>query len=118
MKSLTIQGTLVFAALAAGCASAPPVNERAESTSAAIRAAEEVGASRVPSASLYLQLAKEESERAKGMINNGERERGVSLLLRAEVDADLAVALSREASERGEANAAMQRVHELQKSTP
>ena len=109
-----IAGSLLFGAVS-GCATAP-VNERTESTGAAIRAAEEVGANKVPRASLYLQLAKEESERAKALSTDGDKDRAASLLLRAEADADLAVALSRESAEKADAAQAMDRVHELQKA--
>ena len=106
------------AALLVGCATEPPVRERSETASAAIRAAGELGAGKVPSASLYLQLAKEESEHAKGMIADGEREHAASYLMRAEADADLAVALAREDADRAEADQAQRRVQEMRKLTP
>lgn len=116
MRSIVMAGSILYAVVATGCASGPPVNQRTESSTAAIRAAEEVGATRVPRASLHLQLAKEEAERAKGLSASGDKERAASLLLRAEADADLAVALSREQAEKVEAQQAMERVHELQKA--
>ena len=61
-----ITGSILFLA---GCGSSPEVNK--EASTSAIRAAEESGASKVPSASLYLQLAKEELEFAKGLAANG-----------------------------------------------
>lgn len=85
-------------------------NARNESTTAAIRAAEEVGAQSVPRAALHLQMAKEESEQAKALAAKGEKEEAQSLLLRAEADANLAVMLSREDAERTEAAAAVKRV--------
>ncbi|MEO8167833.1 MAG: hypothetical protein ABI623_06280, partial [bacterium] len=62
---MVLAGGVLFAAVLAGCGSTPPINK--EASTSAIRAAEEVGASKVPSASLYLQLAKEELENAKGL---------------------------------------------------
>lgn len=118
MRSIFIAGSLLVAAAIAGCASGPPINERTESSTAAIRAAEEVGANKVPRASLHLQLAKEEAEHAKQLSTSGDKERAASLLLRAEADADLAVALSREQAERTDAAQAMERVHELQRANP
>jgi len=94
-----------------GCASAPPL--RTEASTSGIRAAEEVGAPSVPRASLHLQLAKEELERAKKFDAAGEKEQGASMLLRAQADAELAVALSRENAERLEAQAAVARVSQL-----
>jgi poly-gamma-glutamate capsule biosynthesis protein CapA/YwtB (metallophosphatase superfamily) len=99
------------AAIAVGCASSPPL--RTEASSSGIRAAEEVGAAKVPQASLHLQLAKEELENAKRLAANDEKERAVSMLSRAEVDAELAVALSREDAERAEAQAAVDRARQL-----
>ena len=99
------------AAIAVGCASSPPL--RTEASSSGIRAAEEVGAAKVPQASLHLQLAKEELENAKRLAANDEKERAVSMLSRAEVDAELAVALSREDAEKAEAQAAVDRARQL-----
>ena len=100
------------AAIAAiGCASSPPL--RTEASTSGIRAAEEVGAAKVPQASLHLQLAKEELESAKRLAASDEKERAVSMLSRAEVDAELAVALSRESTERAEAQGAIDRVRQL-----
>ena len=118
MRTTFMTGSLLFITVAAGCATSAPINQRTESSTAAIRAAEEVGATKVPRASLHLQLAKEEAEHAKELSAAGDKERAASLLLRAEADADLAVALSRESAEKAEAAQAMARVHELQKANP
>ena len=109
-------GTVLFAvavvatAIAAGCASVPL---RTEAATSGIRAADEVGAADVPQASLHLQLAREELKRANGLAAEGEREQAVSMLSRAEVDAELALALSREDAEKLEARAAMEQVRQL-----
>ncbi len=107
-----IASLFVFAAIA-GCASSPAL--RTESSTSAIRAAEAVGASDVPRASLHLQMAKEELDQAKVLGEKGDKERATSLLTRAEADADLALLLSRQESEKTEATAAMARVVQLQK---
>jgi len=86
----------------AGCGSGPAVNR--EASTSAIRAAEEVGASNVPTASLYLQLAKEEEENAKGLAAKGQKEQAESMLLRSQADGELAVALSRGDADKTEAN--------------
>lgn len=103
--------SILTALFLAGCGSAPEVNK--EATTSAIRAAEESGASKVPSASLYLQLAKEELEFAKGLAANGETEKAQSMLLRAQADGELAVALSRSASDKTEAANAIERVRQF-----
>jgi hypothetical protein len=83
-----------------------------------IRAAEEVGAANVPQASLHLQLAKEELELAKGLAAKDEKKKAASMLLRAEADAELAVALSRGDAEKSEARAAAERVRQLRQDNP
>ena len=96
--------------VAAGCASTPL---KTDASTSGIRAAEEVGAADVPQASLHLQLAKEELARAKSLAANDQREKADSMLMRAEVDAELAVALSREETEKAEARAEVERVRQL-----
>ncbi|HEX7534916.1 MAG TPA: hypothetical protein VF343_06630 [Syntrophales bacterium] len=113
--SLTIL-MVVGLALFSGCASAPPL--RTEASTSGIRAAEEAGAVNVPQASLHLQLAKEELELAKGLSAKGEKARAASMLLRAEADAELAVALSHGDAEKSEARAAVERVHQLRQDNP
>jgi hypothetical protein len=108
--SITVVSVLAVLILA-GCGSAPEVNK--EASTSAIRAAEESGASKVPSASLYLQLAKEELEFAKALAANNEKEKAESMLLRAQADGELAVALSRSATDKTEAADAVERVRQF-----
>jgi regulator of protease activity HflC (stomatin/prohibitin superfamily) len=63
-------------------------------------------------------MAKEELELAKGLSAKGEKKRAASMLLRAEADAELAVALSRGDAEKSEARAAVERVHQLRQDNP
>jgi hypothetical protein len=106
-------GIVVFAVLIAGCGSSTTVNK--EASTSAIRAAEEVGASNIPSASLYLQLAKEELENAKELATKGLKEQAESMLMRAQADAELAVALSRGDADKAEATKAYERVQQLRR---
>jgi regulator of protease activity HflC (stomatin/prohibitin superfamily) len=106
-----LAGSVLFAAVIAGCGSSPAVDK--EASTSAIRAAEEVGASNIPSASLYLQLAKEELENAKGLAAKGDKEEAESMLLRAKADGELAVALSRGDADKAEATQAIERVRQL-----
>ena len=121
MRHVSKIGIMVFAvavvatAITAGCASAPL---RTEASTSGIRAAEEVGAAKIPQASLHLQLAKEELELAKGLAAKGEKKEAASMLLRAEADAELAVALSHEDAEKSEARAAVERVRQLRQDNP
>ena len=121
MRHVSKIGIMVFAVavvatvITAGCASAPL---RTEASTSGIRAAEEVGAAKIPQASLHLQLAKEELELAKGLAAKGEKKKAASMLLRAEADAELAVALSRGDAEKSEARAAVERVRQLRQDNP
>jgi len=98
----------------ASCASAPL---QTEASTSGIRAAEEVGAPKVPRAALHLQLAREELEQAKSLAAKGKDDEASSRLQRSEADAELAVALSREADEEAEARAALERVHQLRQGS-
>jgi len=106
-----LAGSALLTAVIAGCGSGPAVNK--EASTSAIRAAEEVGASNVPGASLYLQLAKEEMENARVLAAKGDKEQAESMLLRAQADGELAVALSRGETDKAEATQAIERVRVL-----
>jgi hypothetical protein len=105
--------TLSLAGILGACAAPLPPTQRMESSSAAIRAAEEVGAPKVPEAALHLQLAREQTEHAKALLAKGERDGVKGLLMRAEADADLAVALSREDTSRRQAQEAVEEARTL-----
>jgi len=111
---IMLAGSVLFAALIAGCGSSPVLNK--EASTSAIRVAEESGASNVPSASLYLQLAKEGLENAKALSTRddaNDKEQAESMLLRAQADAELAAALSRGDADKKEAAEAIERVRQL-----
>jgi hypothetical protein len=110
--ALTICSLLVVLAVGGCSSSGPPL--KTESPTSAIRAAEAVGATEVPRAALHLQLAKENLERANLLAAQGKNKEAASLLQRAEVDAELAILLSKEQHEIDEAAQAMERVHRLQ----
>ncbi len=105
--------SLLFGIVIAGCGSSPAVVDK-EATTSSIRAAEEAGAAGISSASLYLQLAKEELVKAQGFAAKGDKEQAESMLLRAQTDGELAVALSHSDTDTKEANKAIDRVKQLQ----
>lgn len=120
MRQVFKIGIMVFAAVVttafvAGCANAPL---KTEASTSGIRAAEEAGAAKVPQASLHLQLAKEELEQAKTLAKKGDKKEAKTMLLRAEADAELAVALSHGDAEKAEAMAAVERVRQLRQENP
>lgn len=100
-----------------GCAHTIP-EYATESSASAIRTAEEVGATEVPKAALHLQLAKEEFEKAKVLFAEGKKDEALSLLNRAEADAELAVTLAHEDAEKQSANDALARVTKLRADNP
>lgn len=107
----------VGAVLSLGACAAAVPTERLQSSAAAIRAAEEVGADRVPQAALHLQLAKEQSDRAKKLIDAGDRDEAALLLTRAEADANLSVALARSTQAQHEAQVQRDKLESLKSET-
>jgi hypothetical protein len=83
--------------LALGCAGShsAPTQQLADVESA-YRSANELGAQNNPQAQLYLKLAEEQTTQAKKAIADDDNENASRLLARAKLDAELAVALTRE----------------------
>jgi hypothetical protein len=111
MNMAILAGSILLTGVIAGCGGSQTINK--EASTSAIRAAEEVGAPNVPTASLYLQMAKEELENAKGMAAKGDKEQAESMLTRSQADAELAVALSRSDTDKKESIEAIERVKQL-----
>jgi hypothetical protein len=84
--------------LASGCAGShsAPTQQMADVQSAN-RSANELGAQRNPKAQLYLKLSEEQLNKAKAAMEDDDNETADRLLTRAKVDAELAIALTREA---------------------
>lgn len=82
------------ATAACGGADLPLRNET--SAVAAIRSADELGAEHVPVAAFHLELAREQLRQARAFFGDDENELATGCLRRAQVDAELAIALSRE----------------------
>jgi multidrug resistance efflux pump len=105
---------LIFLVLVVATACGGTQVLKTDASASAIRAAEESGAAKVPRASLHLQLAKEEMDRSQKLAKAGEKEQATSYLARAEVDAELAVVLAHEDTEKSAAAQAVERVRKLQ----
>ena len=99
----------LFTIIIAGCGTSPVVVNKEASVSS-IRAAEEVGAAEISNASLYLQLAKEELQKAIVFEANGNKAQSESMLARAQADAELAVAISHSEVDKTESAKALERV--------
>lgn len=89
---------LVFvAALLPACGgSFPPPTERLADAQSAERSAQELGANSVPAAQLSLKLSQEQIAMAEKAMADKDYERADALLIRAQADAELAIAQARE----------------------
>jgi hypothetical protein len=97
-----------------GCGGAPPVPaDQITQTEAAIRAASEVGAPSVPKAALHLKMAQDQLQTAKGLIAESQNDEARLVLDRARVDAELALALTKESTLRAQAAEAIEKVKKL-----
>src|SRR5262245_57302741 len=108
----------VLSVIACACASAPVPAERLASAEAATRGATEVGAQTAPQAALHLKLARDQITQAKGLIEAGDNARAERVLMRAEADAELALAIAREGTARAEANALLAQAHAMRQRSP
>lgn len=110
--------TVALCTAAAACGSSPPPTARYASASASIRAAHEVGAEKVPDAQLHLQMAEDQLNQAKRMIQDGDNDKASWVLSRAQSDADLAVGLAREAQTRAAADQVSAQIKQVQQGRP
>jgi hypothetical protein len=94
---------LAMCALACGCGInyAVPSQQLADAQSAE-RSATELGAASEPNAQLHLQMAHEQIVAANAAIRDGDNETATRLLSRARADAELSIALTREATAKTE----------------
>ena len=88
-------------------------SERLESSSAAILAAEDGGAARSADAEMYLRLAKDQFAYAQQLPNPKDRDRVDRLLRRAQVDAELSLALAHGEDQKAAAQTAIDKVTKL-----
>lgn len=95
------------------CGGAAPPDRQMVSAEAAIRGAQELGATSVSEASLYLRLAERQVDKAKALMRNGNNQRAAMMLSRAQLDAELAIALAKENSAKTEAQEAENTVDAL-----
>lgn len=119
MRGMKMAGSIVTTALMLGCATAGVPQERLTASQGALRAAEAVGADKVPPAALHLQLAREQIDKAQEQIKAGHNAHADMTLQRAEADAELSIALAHEAPLREQAQQAMDKLQALKsKTTP
>ena len=95
------------------CASAPPPHERVATSEAAIRGAREVGSEQIPQAALHLKLAEENVQKAKALMKDGDNQVAAFVLLRAQADAELALALARENKTKSDAQVVIEKTRAI-----
>jgi hypothetical protein len=101
-----------------GCASTQIPNAKVASSEAAIRAAQETGSRNVPLAALHLKLAEEQLQSAKALIRDNDNKRAEYVLMRAQADAELAIALSHVAASNVQAGTAVDEARAVRSGTP
>ena len=93
----TFISVVAVAVFAAGCGASFPVPaQKLADAESANRSARELGADKKTAAQLNLQMSDEEIKAAKDQIKAGENRRADFTLMRAKVDAELALSLARE----------------------
>jgi hypothetical protein len=113
LRAYASMAALAACTIGIGCGGAAVPHARVTSSAASIRAAEEVGANSDPQAALHVRLAKEQRQHALDLIRDDKNREAERVLLRAEADAELAVALAREVQTRSEANKTLEEVRAL-----
>lgn len=94
------------------CGAAPP-REALTAAEASIRAAEVGGAEGSPKASLALKHARDQVQAAKALMEDGDNERATLVIERAQVDAEVALAQTREEKVRKEADELLEELSKL-----
>jgi hypothetical protein len=113
-------GLFLGAAPVGACATTRPPTDGMESSAASIRGAQEAGAEDVPRAALHLQLANEQSAKAKVLIASGGEDNmkaAARLLMRASADGELAIALAEDDKDRLAAEQAVADIHTFEQQT-
>ncbi len=118
LMRLTIFTVGLFSLGVLACASRPLPTARVSSSEAAVRGAHEVGAEQTPEAALHLQMARDQLARARALMNDGEHEDAEWYLARAESDAEVAIALAREAKAKQAADHATMSVRQAASEAP
>jgi hypothetical protein len=97
------------------CGGAPVPHDALSAAQADVKGAEVGGATENPKAALHVKLAKDQIELAQKQISDGDNEEALRTLNRAQADAELALALAKEAKAQGEAAEASEQVGKLRK---
>jgi len=104
--TITVSALVLSAIGATACAGAPPPTDGMAKAEAEARAAQAVGAERIPRANLQYRLATEEVAKGRSLMNDDENEAAARMFQRAHADAELALELARQDAARSEAASA------------
>ena len=121
MVNLSFRQTLSFSAVAGclalvACGGAAVPRDQMTQAEAAVKGAEVGGANDEPKAALHLKLAREELAKAQNMINDGENEDAARMVARAQADADLALALAKQAAARKDTAEAKEQIDQIKEN--
>lgn len=97
------------------CGGAPVPHDALSAAQADVKGAEVGGAGENPKAALHVKLAKDQIDIAQKQINDGDNEEAARTLDRAQADAELALALAKEAKAQVDAAEASEQVGKLRK---
>ena len=115
--ALTLATMLIGGGFGASCVTRNlPSPSHIAASEAAIRSARELGADRMPDAAVHLELAERQLDRARRYIDEGDDNDARWMLVRADADAHLALALARETRTREAAEEMAARVRDLSAS--
>jgi hypothetical protein len=110
---IVLGGYIAVSAMACGGAAVP--QESLTAAQASVKGAEVGGAGEDPKAQLHLKLAHEQIEKAKKLIAEDDNEEAARVIERAQVDADLALALAQQAKALRDAKDADEQLGKLKK---
>jgi len=105
------------ALLIVACGGAAIPQEQLTSAKAAVSGAQVAGAANEPKAALHLKLAQEQVAKAEALIAEDDNEEAARIIDRAQVDAELALALAKEAGAKKEAMDTQEQLQRLKKET-
>jgi hypothetical protein len=96
------------------CGSSSMRTQDVASAQAAVRGAVEAGAERDPQAALHLKMARDAISQSRVAADHGSEDQAARMLARAEIDAELAIALARKADAEKRAREAQARLDSLE----
>ena len=98
------------------CGGAAVPRDQLTLAQAAVKGAEVGGATEEPKAALHLKLAREEISKANALINDGENEEAARMIARAQADADLSLALAKQAAAKRETAEAKEQIDQIKEN--